>query len=195
MRAGPPRAVRYADQLATAQVSGKRKRNAPALGAGAVLAIVEARGGGGAFEVRAGLPGKLLEVNQRVAADPRLLSERPEADGLAVLQPACLEALRAAQNPSTSVCRRCRTHARPGGPVGASRGGGRAAAPARPAASAALAPAPGGGGARHGEGRDGRRPGRSEPVPAGPRAREPGRLPHFRPRARPVAAADGDVRG
>ena len=92
LRAGPPRAVRYADQLATAQVSGKRKRNAPALGAGAVLAIVEARGGGGAFEVRAGLPGKLLEVNQRVAADPRLLSERPEADGyLAVLQPPAKE--------------------------------------------------------------------------------------------------------
>ena len=63
---------------ATAQVSGQWKRNAPALGA--VLAIVEAGGGGGAFEVRAGLPGKLLEVNQRVAADPRLLSERPEAD-------------------------------------------------------------------------------------------------------------------
>ena len=75
---------------ATAQVSGQWKRNAPALGA--VLAIVEAGGGGGAFEVRAGLPGKLLEVNQRVAADPRLLSERPEADGyLAVLQPPAKE--------------------------------------------------------------------------------------------------------
>ncbi|GFR45229.1 hypothetical protein Agub_g6626, partial [Astrephomene gubernaculifera] len=73
---GPPKA------------SGKKRHRLASLPPSALLARVERRGGGGSFPVHCVAGGKLLELNQRLALEPRLLYDRPCREGyVAILFP------------------------------------------------------------------------------------------------------------
>ncbi|XP_063848749.1 protein Abitram-like [Scylla paramamosain] len=69
------------------QVSGKGKRGAQMMGPQSPVCIITCADGSRHL-VLAGVHGKLVEVNERLLANPKLLRERPDAEGyLAVILP------------------------------------------------------------------------------------------------------------
>jgi len=69
------------------QVTGKGKRGAQQIGLRSPICIISCSDGS-QYTVLAGVHGKLVEVNERLVSNPRLLSERPNAEGyLAVVYP------------------------------------------------------------------------------------------------------------
>ena len=75
------------DQRAVKAISGKKKRGALFCQPDTVLFTATCTDGS-VFKVRAGIGGKLVEVNERIVADPTLLQRRPDTDGhLAIVLP------------------------------------------------------------------------------------------------------------
>jgi hypothetical protein len=75
------------DQRAVKAISGKKKRGALFCQPDTVLFTATCTDGS-VFKIRAGVGGKLVEVNERIVADPTLLQRRPETDGyIAIVLP------------------------------------------------------------------------------------------------------------
>merc|ERR1711865_925221 len=78
--------ITYEQGCLNNQVSGKRKRGALSLRADDRLCVVTA--GNEQYDVRAVVPGDLMELNDRLKTDASLLLRKPRSDGyLAIIRP------------------------------------------------------------------------------------------------------------